>query len=474
MALAILVGGWALALAYGYPGIMTVDSFDQLREARAGSYTDAHPPAMAALWRLVEVVSRGPAGMFILQVTALLGGLYLILRRTFAPRRAAVISIALGLFPPILAPMAVVWKDALMAGLLALGVAGLLADRRWVRIAGLVALVAASAVRHNAPAATLPLIVILFELAPTLPTWRGRITRYAISTAAWLAVTVAALGINGALTDKPMHFWASSLALSDIVGTLAYVDGTLPDADLAPLLAPTELRVDHDLHATLRARHSPYDFAPLVLGADRLWTMPINGDVPAPAAKRAAIARAWRAIVFGHPLAWVKQRLATFAYVLALPRDRPGVLVMTAHHQNTDLAAPLGVRIHDWRGQYRWQRRMQKLALYTPLFRPWLYAAAALVLLLACRRHRDVFALLLGGLGAEASLALFAITPDYRYSHWLVLSTCLGIVLLVARRSRAARFLDSRTMAGGGDDRALGGVAREDPVHAAAPRHVAE
>ena len=436
VALAILVVGWALALAYGYPGIMTVDSFDQLREARAGSYTDAHPPAMAALWRLVEWIVKGPAGMFILQVTALLGGLYMILRRTFAPRRAAVLTVALGLFPPVLAPMAVVWKDALMAGLLALGVAGLLADRRWVRIAGLVMMVAASAIRHNAPAATLPLIVILFEIAPTLPTWRGVITRYAVSTAAWLGVTVASLGINGALTDKPMHFWASSLALADIVGTLAHVDGTIPDAELAPLLTPTDIHVERDFHARLRAAYLPFEFSQLVLGDERLWDMPINGDTPAPAAQRAAIERAWRAIVFGHPWAWVQQRLATFAYVLGLPDDRPRRLVMTSRLQNRFLAEPLGVPLREWHGQFRWQKRIQRFAAATPLFRPWLYAAIALVLLLACRRHRDVFALLLGGLGAEASLALFAITPDYRYSHWLVLSTCLGAVILVARRYR--------------------------------------
>lgn len=169
-----------------------------------------------------------------------------------------------------------------MAGLLALGVAGLLADRRWVRVAGLVALVAASAVRHNAPAATLPLIVILFELAPSPPTWRGRITRYAISTAAWLGVTVASLGINGALTDKPMHFWASSLALADIVGTLAHVDGTIPDTALAPLLTPTDVHVERDFHVRLRAAYSPFEFSQLVLGDERLWDMPITGDTPRP------------------------------------------------------------------------------------------------------------------------------------------------------------------------------------------------
>jgi hypothetical protein len=41
---------------------------------------------------------------------------------------------------------------------------------------------------------------------------------------------------------------------------------------------------------------------------------------------------------------------------------------------------------------------------------------------------------LLSGIGLEASLFLLAASPDYRYSHWLVVCTCIAIVMLVARR----------------------------------------
>ena len=54
----ILGVGWVLFVLYAYPGVMTMDSFDQLREGREWFFTDAHPPIMAVIWGLIvyEVV----------------------------------------------------------------------------------------------------------------------------------------------------------------------------------------------------------------------------------------------------------------------------------------------------------------------------------------------------------------------------------------------------------------------------------
>jgi len=138
--LAILAAGWVVAVVYAFPGMMTMDSIDQLTEARTGFYTDGHPPAMAALWRIVDTILAGPFGMLVLQTVAFVAGLYLLLRRAMRPRRAAVAASLLLVFPPILAPMAVIWKDCIMAGFLVLGTACLLAGCRWVRVLGLACL----------------------------------------------------------------------------------------------------------------------------------------------------------------------------------------------------------------------------------------------------------------------------------------------------------------------------------------------
>jgi len=436
---AVVVSAWLLMALYAFPGIMTWDSFDQLREGRHGVYTDGHPPAMAALWGMVDRVIAGPAGMYVIQTAALVLGLFAILRRTFSPMRAAWLTFAVALFPPVLAPMGVIWKDALMAGFLVLGLGGLLDPRRGVRLAALVAMFVATAVRYNTPAATLPLIVLVFEWSPTPPTWPGRLRRYAIASAAWVGVTGAAFAVNGALTDKPMHLWHSSTGIHDIAGVLAHLDTDLPDAELRPLLAPTRPLIDHDFHATLRARYTPNDFSNLILGEQRIWDLPILGDKAAPPEQRDAITRAWKQLVFDHPGAYLAHRAATFAAVLGMSDRSPGVMVMTKRGQHKDMSRQTGVSTAELKLQAWLQRRAEALANHTPLFRGWFYLALALLLLPLCFRQRDALALVLSGLGLEASLFPLAGTPDFRYSHWLVVSVILAAILLIARRYRTAR-----------------------------------
>jgi hypothetical protein len=215
----VLVVGGLSFVAYAYPGLMTFDSVDQLAEARSGFFTDAHPPAMAAVWRALDALVPGPFLMLLLQGITFLAGSYLVLRRALSPRAASVIAALVLLFPPVLSPMAFVWKDSLMAGCLLLGTALVLQPSRGWRVAGLACYALATAVKYNAFAATLPLVVLLFQWRAT-DGWR----RYAIATAAWLGVSAAAAGANAALVDQSMHFWHSSLAVADIVGVIAHAD----------------------------------------------------------------------------------------------------------------------------------------------------------------------------------------------------------------------------------------------------------
>ncbi|MBA3393827.1 MAG: hypothetical protein H0T89_14360 [Deltaproteobacteria bacterium] len=446
---AVLAGAVLLLALYAWPGIMTFDSFDQLREGREGSYTDGHPPAMAAFWGRVDTLIAGPAGMYLIQITVFVAGLYALLRWTFAPQRAAWLTFAIAVFPPVLAPMGVIWKDALMAAFLVLGLAGIGHGRRSIRIAALGAFFVATAVRYNTPAATLPLVVLLFQWAPTPATWPGRIRRYAIATAAWITITGAAFAINGALTDKPMHLWHSSTALHDITGVLAYVDDDLPDAELGPILAGSRPLIDRDYHATLRARYKPTDFAHLILGPERIWDLPILGDRAAPPEQRAGVAHAWKELVSRFPGAYVTHRLAVFGKILGFGDKSPGVMVMTKRGQHKDLAQRFGVSADDWWVQNWIQRRIEKVAHRTPLFRGWFYLVLSLLLLPFAWRQRDVLAILLSGLGLEASLFPLAGTPDFRYSHWLALTTIVAAVLLIARRYRATRVIQAPPIAAG-------------------------
>jgi len=415
---------------------MTQDSIDHLREARAGVYSDAHPPIINVIWRILEVVIAGPLGMLLLQSGLLLAGLYAIFRVTFEPRRAAWWATGVFVVPPVLTVMAVIWKDCSMAGLLAVGIASLLSRRRVVRLAGLAAICGATALRYNAFGATLPLVVLLFEWRPGMRWLR----RYALSTAAWLVTTFVAFGINAALTDKPMHYWHSSLAVYDIAGTLANVDGELPDAVLRADLAGTEILIDHEIHATLRAVYSPRDFFPILNDPKHtLWNLPINGYEPAPRAQREAIERAWWHVIEAHPWAYVKHRLAVMGEVLDLRSTRSLGAVTRREFRYPAYAAELGLATGWSSTQRTLTRTMQWISRHTPIFVPWVYVVLSLALLPLAWRQRDVLAILLSGLVMEASLLPLVHSRDYRYSHWLVITTLIGCIVLATRRARAAR-----------------------------------
>ena len=408
-----------------------MDSFDQLHEGRTWFFTDAHPPMMAALWGVLDRIVAGPILMLLVQSGAFLAGLFLILRRALPPRAAAIAAVAILLFPPVLAPMAVIWKDCQMAGFLALGIAAVLSeDRRW-KLAGLALFSLATAMRYNAPAATFPVILLCF-------TWRQMrwYARYPIALGAWIVVTLVAMGANSLLVDREMHFWHSSLALEDIVGTLAHTEPDLPDSELGPLLAPTGVLVDRDYHARLRARYVPYDFQQLVSGEGHLWDVPLRGTDPAPPAQRDAIEKAWKAIVPAHPRAYAAYRADVMADVIGLRRKFQGATVIRHNVQYAGMMA----EAHLADIETAFSRTGEDVAMWvakrTRWFRPHVYILLSLGLLALCRRQRDIGAILLSGLALEVSLVPLVQAPDYRYSHWLVTCTCLGLVMLFARRLR--------------------------------------
>jgi hypothetical protein len=434
---AILACGLAGFAYYSFPGLMTIDSCDQLVEARAGVYSDAHPPAMAALWRWVDMLHRGPLGMLLLQGAAFLVGVFLILRRVMRPPLAAAVAALVLVSPPVLPTMAVVWKDCLMAGFLLLGVGLVLDERRSWRIAGLVAITFATAVRYNAPAATLPLVVLLFVIAAPGGGRGATLRRYGIAAGAWVAATVVAFGCNRALTDRSLDYWTSSAGVGDIVGTLSHVDRTIPDDEMRALLDGVPLTVTENIHARMRTLYRPWNFYHLVTpGPAQVFALPLDGT--APPAHRRAVAAAWRRVVTRYPGAYLAHRWATFAEVLGLTRRVPlGAAIPHADQPvwylrklGLDPGHADGVRASLY-GASTW------LTFKTRILRPWLYVLLSLLLLPMCRGSRDAFALLVSGVLMEASLFPTAQTSDLRYSHWTMVCAILAAILLFARRVQA-------------------------------------
>ena len=110
----ILAISWLVVIVYAFPGQMTQDSYDHLREVRDRIWTDGHPPALNMLWAILDYIVAGPFGMLVFQVTLFTWGLYLVFRRTFEPRGAAWATTGLFLFPPVMLLLPVIWKDSPM------------------------------------------------------------------------------------------------------------------------------------------------------------------------------------------------------------------------------------------------------------------------------------------------------------------------------------------------------------------------
>jgi len=419
----VLAVGYAVFLIYAYPGYMTAEAADQLIDARAGSFTDWHSPAMSELWRLVEWGVAGPFGMLVVQSGLVLGGAYHLLRRAMSPRAAAVAAAAVLLFPPVLAPIAAIWRDGQMAGFLLAGAAAVTSPRRGVRIAGLGLVLVACAMRDAAAFAALPLVVVGFA-------WRDgqrRWTRYPIAVAAWAVIAIAAVGLDAALTDAVSERPQLALAASDIVGVLRYA-GPIGDAELARDLAGTRLVAQHDIQAHARRLH---DGAGVMAGPDRLF------DAPETPGDRAAVLAARRALAWHHRGAYLAARWHMFYRTLGLSRATRARPVYTSFLFIPDHRAATGhAATHGWI-QDRLTRAVQYLGRRF-LFHPYLYFVVALVLLplAVVRRQRDAAMLLASGLAGELSLSVLADAPD-RSSHWMIVCTVLGIVIMIARRITA-------------------------------------
>lgn len=402
---------------------MTWDSIQQLSEARHPPLTDWHPPMMALLWRFTDAIVAGPFPMLVIQTSLALLGLDGILRHVLPPRKAAIVAVLVLLFPPVMVVMAVIWKDSLMAGALLAGIAALLSpNRRW-RIVGCVLLSFATTLRYNAPAATFAPVLLLFTWREGLVRWR----RYALALGVWFAITGVAFTASRLITDKKAYAWHNSVALLDIAGTL-FDAPKLDDAEVRELLAGVPVRRAGELQKAFREAYRPSWWGPLVLGEQRLIDAP-DSDVA-----REHVATAWWNVVTTYPAAYFRHRRRVFWAALGWSRPPSGTIwdgFMTYAGEG-DL---VDHRVHRSPAQ-AWIATQVRRFDGTLLFRPWAYLLLALLLLPLCHRSRLAFAVLTSGIAYVLTLLVAAPSTDYRYSHWMVLTTCLGTVIAVVVRMK--------------------------------------
>jgi len=421
----ILIAGWVIFVLGCYPGYMSVDSALQLYTVRSGDYTD-YAPAMTALWGIIEYVAAGPFPMLALQSGLLLFGAYALLARVLAPRVAAVTAVAFVLFPPVFAPMAVIWPEPLLTGAVIAGTAALLhASPRWKVVGGVLWLVACSC--H--PAAVVALVPLALLAFPTGTWWR----RAAFALALVVGVSIAARIADAVLVEHDTYRRQQQLEIMDIAGTLRRAKLKKPEV-LEAAFAGLPIVVDP---ATFKER--------VTKGNDALdsWSF-ANGDnrIIDPViddAESEALSTDWRDTIGAHKGAYLRHRKTVARGLLATSGRWNPVFDSLG---DFDLLAPL----HHRATTSDWQDHMRVIVrgfAATPLFRPWIYFVLAIAAIVLARRKPLPRAFAISALAWELTMFVVAPGVDYRLSHWLVTATCLAVAMLAVARKASWRASDA-------------------------------
>jgi hypothetical protein len=140
----------------------------------------------------------------------------------------------------------------------------------------------------------------------------------------------------------------------------------------------------------------------------------------------------------------MKHRFAVMGEMLDLRVTRVLGAVTRREFRYPAYAAEQGLATGWSSTQHKLTRYMQWLSHHTPLFVPWVYLVLSLAFLPLAWRQRDVLAILLSGLVMEATLLPLVHSRDYRYSHWMVITTLIGAILLAVRRYRSTQAAAAR------------------------------
>lgn len=409
-----------IALALYWPGISMYDSTMQYAQVLSGVYDDWHPPAMARLWAVFG--AHGAAPMFVLQMALYWIGLGLIAAALALDgrRRAAWLTIAIGLWPQLLGWQAAVLKDGQMLGAM-LAATGIVA---WSRLRGRtvpaaswgavsVLLAYAVLVRANAVFAVMPLLAMLVARR-----WAARGLIVVAGTAAVLMVSPV---INHRLLGAVPSGVERTQAMFDLAG-IAVRTGDSGATDLSPAAI-----------AVLRAKRCVRPFFWDPLGDDSRCAAEMAGlhRMP-PGALYVRLATA----VVRHPLAYAAQRLAHLNSTerWLVPRAWPNAAPPLGGEPNT-----MGL-VQPGRAASYWPR-IGGWLVETPVAWPVVWVVLAIGGVVVAARARDAagrlaLALLVSALALEASFAVLSIASDLRYHLWSMAATALGLALLGARCRR--------------------------------------
>ena len=450
----ICLAGFIVSLLINYPGFMSYDSVQQLLEARAGAYSDMHPPFLAFLWHLTNSIVPGPFGMLIVETALIWCGTYLISLCWFSDAHP-ILRLApclLVFYPPIFGISGAILSDILMWAFLtlAIGMAGAIkpvsAPAGYRCIAkfalGSMFLFAAILCRHNALIAVMPLValgVVRGLGADRSP--RRLVAGSVIGGLVFAAMLFGALLVNNALTSYRVATLHVS-ALFDIAGVIV----GLPDADeqkaiydRVPAQAIGSGSLENLIHTYSPANASFLFLAehPAFRPEPFAYHKIVNEKSDLSAQDQRALVDLWLETIFHHPLAWLRHRVNVFETVTGVTYEPVSPVFMKPNGFPGWVKHIYGYRspeLNVFQKGVNWV--LAHLSEQTFFWRPWCYLVLTVLLIGACLAFRtperiEIALIAASGLAHEGGLFLFATSADFRYSHYMIYTSGLALLLFL-------------------------------------------
>ncbi len=414
LAAAVLTVAGTLTL---YPGWLSFDAATHLHQAVHGDYVDLQPPAYAAFWGTLLRAGLPPGALLVLVLATLefaLAGIALATRLSL-PR--ALLVLLIPAWPPFLMLCGHLWTDVALVALLTLALACGSLGGRGGRLAALLALAGACAVRHNALAAV---VVLAGWLAGQQTTrWRARL---ALSLGGLLLVGGSAQLVNRALTVRHVPAWTPTAIWDLAAASAARGEVLLPAEMIGADMGVDQLAGALDCQTVIR-----------LLTGTRSGINP-GIDAPLPDPVLGELRRRWLSLPATAPWDYARHRACVAASLFgAQAAEKPETLIFVpdiVERAGNPTLTRNATSANAW--LVAWMRAHRGDRIVAPLL-PLLLGLAALVI--ARRRslpedaRARIDALVLSGLAYAVSLLPLAPAAEYRYVFWPMLSGGVAFVL---------------------------------------------
>jgi hypothetical protein len=423
LALLVAGGGIMLTVKLFAPGIMNYDARYVYLDAMKGFYGDWQSPVMTWLWRMIDPIAPGSAGMFALISTLYWVGVglltFVLARRSFP---LAIIFPLIAVTPPLLALVGVIWRDVLMAAcwlcaaVLMFAGTGRSGAPRTVRAAATALVTLGVLIRPNALAAA-PLLITYILWPREFSFKRTALLFVPVMIALYVIVQLVYYGALNATRQHPLH----SIAVFDL-GGITYFSGE------------NQFPVTWSADEMEALRSRCYD--------PSIWNVYWNGHCKFVMARieheqklfgTPALSRAWLDAIVKNPLAYVEHRLTFFGTFLF--GSHLGMWTMDIDHPPRT--------VFEDRPWFMAFKRLHDALQPTPLFRMGTWFAACLLLCALAWRHRrsPEGAFVLGVCGSAALYVLsyvpLGVASEFRYVYWAVLAGTAGLMVVLLPKNDA-------------------------------------